>query len=295
MQAVLLLLLLAGASKERRDSGTYRVEIFKKSSGKSVGDNTVQLIIEAPVSDVDLSISCLANGEWRLRCSSNGESPQYSWYLGGRPLSEADADLSPDIQTLLLSRNVTGELTCSVSNHVSSKNTSTLLLDACSGTSTVSVTPTNQTNTTLPSTHPGHSMTDIAISVLLSLTVCLCVVVGTFYIRMKKRNTHTPVSEKKEPEDLVYVQVTTGSNGRGRRSNIQGTRVETQDVVYSGVAMANRSSRHKSRKPPAAEAYESEYAEVSVFSKRRGPTESHRPEESVELCVCVCMHLSCPF
>ena len=31
-----------------------------------------------------------------------------------------------------------------------------------------------------------------------------------------------------------------------------------------------------------AEAYESEYAEVSAFSKRQGPTESHRPEESVE-------------
>ena len=87
----------------------------------------------APVSDVDLSISCSANGEWRLRCSSNGHSPQYSWYLDGRPLSEADADLSADNQTLLLSRNVTGELTCSISNHISSKNTSVLLLDACSG------------------------------------------------------------------------------------------------------------------------------------------------------------------
>ena len=87
----------------------------------------------APVSDVDLSISCLANGEWRLRCSSNGDSPQYSWYLDGRPLSEADADLSADNQTLLLSRNVTGELTCSVSNRVSSTNISALLLDACSG------------------------------------------------------------------------------------------------------------------------------------------------------------------
>ncbi|XP_031419607.1 uncharacterized protein LOC116219803 isoform X3 [Clupea harengus] len=152
---------------EKRDAGTYRVEIYEESTGRSVGDHTVQLILQ--------------------------------------------------------------------------------------GTSTVSVKPTNQTNTTLPSTHPGPSVTVIVICVLLSLTVCLCVAVGTFYIRMKKRNTHTP-----------------------------GTRVETEDVVYSGVAMANRSSRHNSRKPPAAEAYELEYAEVSAFSKRRGPTESHRPEESVE-------------
>ena len=85
------------------------------------------------MSDVDLSISCLANGEKRVRCSSNGDSPQYSWSLDGRPLSEADADLSADNQTLLFSGNVTGELTCSVSNRVSSTNISALLLDACSG------------------------------------------------------------------------------------------------------------------------------------------------------------------
>ncbi|XP_031425678.1 hepatocyte cell adhesion molecule-like [Clupea harengus] len=119
--------------RERRDSATYRVEIYEESTGKRVGEHTVQLIIEAPVSDVDLSISSLANGEKRVRCSSNGDSPQYSWSLDGRPLSEADADLSPDNQTLLFSEDVTGELTCSVSNHVSSTNTSVLLLEVCSG------------------------------------------------------------------------------------------------------------------------------------------------------------------
>ena len=31
---------------ERRDSGTYRVEIHEESTGKRLGDHTVQLIIE---------------------------------------------------------------------------------------------------------------------------------------------------------------------------------------------------------------------------------------------------------
>ena len=31
---------------ERRDAGTYRVGIFNQSTGKGVGDHTVQLIIE---------------------------------------------------------------------------------------------------------------------------------------------------------------------------------------------------------------------------------------------------------
>ena len=87
----------------------------------------------APVSGVDLSISSLANGEKRVRCSSNGDSPQYSWSLDGRPLSEAVADLSPDNQTLSMRGCVLGNLSCSAWNHISSTHTSALLLDACSG------------------------------------------------------------------------------------------------------------------------------------------------------------------
>ncbi|XP_062391955.1 uncharacterized protein LOC134079860 [Sardina pilchardus] len=113
---------------ERGDSETYRVYIYE-STGRIVETNTVQLNIETPVSEVNLSVSCSANGERRARCSSNGDSPQYNWILDGRRLSEAEADLGPDNQTLLL--NVTGELTCSVRNHVSSHvssaNTSALL------------------------------------------------------------------------------------------------------------------------------------------------------------------------
>ncbi|XP_041916851.1 uncharacterized protein LOC121681276 isoform X2 [Alosa sapidissima] len=140
---------------ERRDAGTYGVEIHK--DGTSVGQHTVQLTIEAPVSDVDMLINCSANGERSVRCSSNGESPQYSWSLDGRPLGEADADLSSDNQKLLLRGDVTGQLTCSVRNHVSSTHT-TRLMEFCSGASTtVSVTPANHT---LPSAHTAHPVSE---------------------------------------------------------------------------------------------------------------------------------------
>ncbi|KAG5270204.1 hypothetical protein AALO_G00189950 [Alosa alosa] len=108
---VMLLRMLHVNPAERRDAGTYRVEITEEATGKTVGDHTVQLIIEAPVSDVDLSISCSANGERSVRCSSNGDSPQFSWSLDGRPLCEADVDLSSDNQTLLMRGDVTGQLT----------------------------------------------------------------------------------------------------------------------------------------------------------------------------------------
>ncbi|XP_031424835.1 hepatocyte cell adhesion molecule-like isoform X1 [Clupea harengus] len=165
---------------ERKDAGTYRVRIFNKSTGKSVGEHTVQLIIEAPVSDVDLSISCSANEEWRVRCSSNGDSPQYSWYLDGRPLSEADADLSADIQTLLLNGNVTGELTCSVSNHVNSTNTSVLLLDVCSGISSVFIS--------------------VWLAEIIILTSLL---VGGYYIYIRNKRTHTPDERKDQEVELT--------------------------------------------------------------------------------------------
>ncbi|XP_041916857.1 hepatocyte cell adhesion molecule-like isoform X2 [Alosa sapidissima] len=239
---------------ERRDGGTYRVEIIERLSGRGVGNHTVQLTIEAPVSDVDLSINCSANGERTVMCSSNGNSPQYSWSLDGRPLGETDADLSSDNQTLLLRGDVTGQLICSVRNHVSSTNT-TRLMELCS----------------------ERPVSVIYVSYfLVFILVCLCVAAWMFYVWRKRRNTHTPV--KKGPDDVVYVQLTTNVR---RRSDMRG--VEAQEVVYSDVATANRRSRRKSRKPPA-EAYELEYAEVSAY-KRRAPADTHHthtPAESVE-------------
>ncbi|XP_062405917.1 uncharacterized protein LOC134096184 [Sardina pilchardus] len=110
---------------ERRDAGTYRAEVYEQSTGKGAGYYTVQLIMEAPVSDVGLSIRS-------MKCSSNGDSLQFSWSLDGRPVGEADADLSSDNQTILLKGDATGELTCTASNHVSRANT-TITKQLCSG------------------------------------------------------------------------------------------------------------------------------------------------------------------
>ncbi|XP_048119649.1 uncharacterized protein LOC125307638 [Alosa alosa] len=153
---------------ESRDAGTYRV-VITASSGTSVGQHTVQLTIEAPLSDVDLSISCSANGERSVRCSSNGDSPQFSWSLDGRPLGEADADVSSDNQTLLLRGDVTGQLTCSVRNHVSSTHTTPLLF-GCSG-----------------------GISPVFISVWLAEIIILTsLLVGGYYLYIRNRTSHTP-------------------------------------------------------------------------------------------------------
>ncbi|XP_041916872.1 uncharacterized protein LOC121681287 isoform X2 [Alosa sapidissima] len=154
---------------ERRDAGTYRVQITEEATGKTVREHTVQLTIEAPLSDVDLSISCSANGERSVRCSSNGDSPQFSWSLNGRPLGEADADVSSDNQTLLLRGDVTGQLTCSVRNHVSSTHTTPLLF-GCSG-----------------------GISPVFISVWLAEIIILTsLLVGGYYLYIRNRTSHTP-------------------------------------------------------------------------------------------------------
>ncbi|KAL2088684.1 hypothetical protein ACEWY4_015583 [Coilia grayii] len=149
---------------ESTDSGLYKVEIYEDSTGRLVGEQEAVLNIAAPVSDVDLSISCPITAERRVRCSSNGDSPQYSWSLDGRALSGADAHLSTDNQTVLLKGNVIGQLTCTVSNHISTTSITRVLF-----------------------------CPDILVISIIGLCGCLflCVAVVTCYICRKKRNTHT--------------------------------------------------------------------------------------------------------
>ncbi|XP_063048956.1 carcinoembryonic antigen-related cell adhesion molecule 2-like, partial [Engraulis encrasicolus] len=235
---------------ERNDSGIYTVEIIG-NDGRT-GKHIVSLMIEAPVSNLDLSISCSANGERRVSCSSNGDSPEFSWSLDGRALSGADADLSAGNQTVLLKGNVIGQLSCTVSNHVSTANITKLT--RCPGESTtVCVSTANPpASTSPPATSESYKYTvAIVTSSLVMMLVILCL--AMVYIWKRKQNkTHTPAAgpeRKDEDEELVYIQVTATSRGGGRADRKR----EVEDVVYSDVAMERRRSRRKSRKPSAGQ------------------------------------------
>lgn len=107
-------------SLSRTEGGEYKLEIFD-SNGKRTEQWTLQLIIEAPVSSVRLVPECLSNGELRVSCSSEGgDSPQYSWTLDGRPLTDAQL-LSGNSESsdITVRQDVSGQLVCSVRNHVS--------------------------------------------------------------------------------------------------------------------------------------------------------------------------------
>ncbi|XP_005467754.1 hepatocyte cell adhesion molecule-like isoform X1 [Oreochromis niloticus] len=104
----------------RNDSDNYTLQTFD-SNGRSLGVWTLQLFIQAPVSSVLLVSECLSQGEMRVSCSSEGgDSPQYSWTLDGRTLTDAEL-LSGNNKTnnITLKQHVSGHLVCSVRNNVS--------------------------------------------------------------------------------------------------------------------------------------------------------------------------------
>ncbi|XP_030595901.1 peroxidasin homolog [Archocentrus centrarchus] len=104
----------------KNDSGNYSLMTFY-NNGLSSGEQTLQLFVQAPVSSVLLVSECLSQGEMRVSCSSEGgDSPQYSWTLDGRTLTDAEL-LSGNSEgnIITLKQHVSGHLVCSVRNNVS--------------------------------------------------------------------------------------------------------------------------------------------------------------------------------
>ncbi|XP_025767836.1 hepatocyte cell adhesion molecule-like isoform X3 [Oreochromis niloticus] len=105
---------------KRNDSGSYTLQTFN-SDGRTSGEWTLQLFIQAPVSSVLLVSECLSQGERRVSCSSEGgDSPQYSWTLDGRTLTDAELlSVNNETNIITLKQHVSGCLVCSVRNNVS--------------------------------------------------------------------------------------------------------------------------------------------------------------------------------
>ncbi|XP_064181579.1 uncharacterized protein LOC135249865 isoform X13 [Anguilla rostrata] len=119
----------------KSDLGIYTIKTFD-DTGKIKLRRNISLTIQDPVSPPALSQLCLSHGEIRASCSSTGEDPQYSWTLDDRPLDGGVAFLSNETQTLILRGNLSGSITCTASNRVSSERT-TQELHKCPGTATL--------------------------------------------------------------------------------------------------------------------------------------------------------------
>ncbi|KAL0974045.1 hypothetical protein UPYG_G00214690 [Umbra pygmaea] len=69
---------------------------------------------------------CLSQGEVRVSCFSERDSPQYSWTLDGNTLDTTMAFLSNITDTVILKKGLVGSLACRVNNDI---NTPTVTWD----------------------------------------------------------------------------------------------------------------------------------------------------------------------
>ncbi|XP_025767785.1 uncharacterized protein LOC102077425 isoform X1 [Oreochromis niloticus] len=166
----------------RNDSGNYTLQTFN-SDGYSSGERTLQLFIQAPVSSVLLVSECLSQGERRVSCSSEGGgSPQYSWTLDGRTLTDAEL-LSGNNESniITLKQHVSGRLVCSVRNNVSNVYKEQRISTCEAG------------------------ILQVIGGVLLALVILLVVGIGIIFNQRKKQN-YKPTKEKDGEDDRVELR-----------------------------------------------------------------------------------------
>ncbi|XP_071254439.1 uncharacterized protein [Salvelinus alpinus] len=112
----------------RNDSDKYCAETYN-SNGILLGTRRLlQLFIEAPVTKAKLSSKCLSHGEMRVSCSSEGDSPQYSWTLDGHPLNNNDNSFDEKTNAITLQKGLSGDLNCTIRNNISSVTVSRVIL-----------------------------------------------------------------------------------------------------------------------------------------------------------------------
>ncbi|XP_052470957.1 uncharacterized protein LOC128027396 isoform X1 [Carassius gibelio] len=94
----------------RSDSGDYRLTLY--NSNGTVTSRDLQVIVEAAIGSVEVSIICFSSGVMRVSCSSEGDQLLYNWTLNGGPLMDGNSSIDLDERT-------DGDISCSVKNHVS--------------------------------------------------------------------------------------------------------------------------------------------------------------------------------
>ncbi|XP_039872448.1 uncharacterized protein LOC120724348 isoform X5 [Simochromis diagramma] len=238
----------------RNDSGKYTLKIFG-SDGKSSGEQTLQLFIQAPVSSVLLVSQCLSQREMRVSCSSEGgDSPQYSWTLDGRTLTDAELlSVNNETNNITLKQHVSGHLVCSVRNNVSnvSKEQKTCRFINCTsinGTEISGWVPVDSNSLCIEPTTEPTPVTPTSVAnlpliggVLSALVFFLLVGVVVICAQRKKQNNKpTKPKEDECDQDVTYADVRIMKQ-QGKPA-VQTTEAEV-DVEYGQVKFSRR-SRH---------------------------------------------------
>ncbi|XP_069027737.1 uncharacterized protein [Embiotoca jacksoni] len=174
-------------------------------------------VSHAPVSSVLMDSECLSQGEMKVSCSSEGgDSPQYSWTLGGRALTDAELySENKEENSITLKQHVSGRVACKVWNHVSSVskeediiNRGFIYINCISDGTNITqwVFPAN--NTLCIQSTTVTSATDalpIMAGVLSALVIFLVVGVAVTCALKKKKNNKP--KEGEDDQEVTYANV----------------------------------------------------------------------------------------
>ncbi|XP_039975514.1 T-cell surface antigen CD2-like isoform X2 [Xiphias gladius] len=206
----------------RNDGSEYTLDIYD-SGGKLLDRRTLQLSIQAPVSSVLLVSECLSQGEMKVSCSSEGgDSPQYSWTLDGRTLTDAEL-LSGNHETnnITLKQDVSGRLVCSVRNSVSSVS-EVESISSC-GFIFINCTLSNGTHisqwvlaasntlciepTTAPTTITNPTKKNLPLMAGVLSALVFLVLLGGAVIYTQEKMKRNKATEEADEQELTYAEV----------------------------------------------------------------------------------------
>ncbi|XP_029917836.1 uncharacterized protein LOC115366495 isoform X2 [Myripristis murdjan] len=244
----------------RTDDAEYTFKVFDSDSGMQTEKRKLKMSIQAPVSSPLLASECLSQGEVRVSCSSEeGDSPQYSWTLDGHTLMDSQLlSANEDNKEITLKPGVSGQLVCSVNNHVSSA-AANKMISQCAGVIFINCTLTNGTHisqwllendthecittpaTTTTTAEPTEISTlgyiPIIAGCLAAMVVVLLVVLGVYYTQIKKKKKQIPVTE--DEQDVTYADVRVVQRQVRQRVEKDNVEVEYGQIKVSGGRRPN--------------------------------------------------------
>ncbi|XP_050982959.1 uncharacterized protein LOC127175754 [Labeo rohita] len=110
----------------RADSGNYTLRLSHSDGTETSRD--LQVIVEAPIGSVKVSVSCFFN-QRSVSCSSEGDQIIYNWTLNGEILKQGLMDGNSRID---LDEGTDGNISCSMKNHISHAQ-KTISVEPCPG------------------------------------------------------------------------------------------------------------------------------------------------------------------
>ncbi|XP_060757175.1 uncharacterized protein LOC132868360 isoform X1 [Neoarius graeffei] len=282
------------SSVERNNSGKYTLFTFD-ANGNTKGEYNLQLIIEAKVSSVKVSCSCLATEVMKVDCSADGDNLRFTWTSD----SNTFLQLKNENRSFELVKDDHGNVTCHVENHVSRETdttelcscpepttpttTSTMMTSTRTPTtpsfgmnSTVSTTETNipsqAQSTTPPSSNSNQWLLKYILIILTSVCMILImVVILALYKYKKKQNQKNKGGTSQDGRELVYAQVShLPTNRREPRSRTSGA--QDDETEYAMVVPQN--NRRKQQKKTEDEVQYGELVfNTAAKNKRKTPKE----------------------